>query len=122
MAAEKPINHVTTTSMIIWGVVLLAVIAYVGISQGTSPFQKSSPAGFQQSGQLNKSFSDSWVLVYEDKDKNLLKVELVFDKNSQCGTKDILKPCDPKLYKANDQVTIEGNQTDQTVTVVKLIK
>jgi hypothetical protein len=124
--ADKPVNSVTSTSMIVWVFILLAVIVFVGFSQGTSPFQSTknqTPANnFKQQGKLNKTLNDSWSLVYQDKNKKEIRVGLSFDNKSQCGTKDILKSCDPNLYKVGDQVTIEGSQENQTVMVVKLIK
>ena len=129
--ADKPVNSVTTSSMIIWAIILLVVIVYVGLTkQGSSLFQKSNnqltPAAleinFKFSGKLTKTINDAWSFIYQDKNKTSVKVGLVFSNTSQCGTKEVLKACDQKLYKVGDQVTIEGNQKDQTVTVIKLTK
>lgn len=117
--------------MLIWVFILLAVIVFVGFSQGTSPFQSNNnhptptsalTVNFKQSGQLYKTLNDSWSFVYQDKNKTSVKIGLVFNEKSQCGTKDNLGICDQKLFKADDKVTIEGSQKDQTVTVVKLTK
>lgn len=69
-----------------------------------------------------ESYTDDWTLLYEKPGNPAISVKLNFNENSVCDIGEGDELCDKNKFSNGDRAKVEGNRTNDTVTVIKLEK
>ncbi len=69
-----------------------------------------------------ETYTENWILLYEEPGKPALSVKLVFNENSFCTISQEEKICDKADFNNGDRAEVRGHRKDKIVIVTSLIR
>jgi hypothetical protein len=135
----------TSTLAIVVAVVIIAVLGFfvwrlkidnraarVGATPSPSADASATPTptptfspvkvNFTKTGNIVGSKEQGFGFIYEEPGKPALSASLKFTNGSICNSGVGFVSCDRATWTAGDRVTVEGNKSGDTVTVLRLYK